>query len=184
MLCIACARPAASLCDRCTATLSRVPPRTVDGVLAEAPFRHAGAAARLITGLKYRRNLGAASFLADAMAPLVPEGATALVPVPRAGYRRVRYGIDPSVELARMIGRRTRVGVEHALVSPWWWRQRAGTPRPRRGPVAFTRTHQPVPGWVLIDDVITTGATLSSALAAIGATDGSILTATAASSIW
>jgi predicted amidophosphoribosyltransferase len=180
MLCLACAAPGGPLCRACSTTLAPPYPRVIDGVVAEAPFRHHGAAARLVTHVKYRRNLAAARFLAIEMSRLVPAAATVLVPVPRAMVRRVRYGIDPSLELARLIGGRLDLPVEASLSAPWWWRRRAGTARTGRGPVPFTGRAPSSDGAVLVDDVLTTGATAASALVAIDGRCVSILTATSA----
>ncbi len=93
-------------------------------------FAHRGTARLLVHRLKYGGHRAAAAVLAEGMAGCVPEGAGALVPVPRARLRHWRYGVDPAVELARALGRLLRLPVVPALAPEWWHRRRAGPPAP------------------------------------------------------
>lgn len=186
MWCIACGTPAQGMCGSCAASMRPGHTRFVAGALASAAFAHQGAAARLVRLLKYRRSMTAASFLAVAMGDLLPVDAACLVPVPRALVRRARYGIDPSRVLASAISASSGVPVHDALRGPWWWPQRAGRGRHRRSAVRFTSTMPVPPGAVLIDDVLTTGATMRGALHAAnleGASTLRVLTATSVGSM-
>jgi len=109
----------------------------------------------------------------------VPVGATALVPVPRAWSRRWRYGVDPAVELARALGRVLALPVLPALAPAWWHRRRAGLAGAKRGIPRFRPVRATPAGAVLVDDVVTTGATLRAAAAALGGPCAAV-TATAA----
>jgi predicted amidophosphoribosyltransferase len=152
------------LCDRCSAGLqpgaeSHLP----TGVRVAAAFAHQTAARRLIHLHKYQGMASAGSVLAKAMVPLLPADAEALIPVPRATLRRVRYGTDPALSLARLIEADTGVPVLRALVPQLWWAPHAGSSRSRRRPPRFRLTRTVPPGSILVDDVLTTGATIAAA---------------------
>lgn len=143
-----------------------------------AAFRHDATARRLVHRLKYQAIAAAALPLAVAMAPAA-RGGGALVPVPRAPARRWRYGVDPARELAAAVGRITGMPVVAALLPGWWHPARAGPSERERGIPRF-RAAGPVPErWVLVDDVVTTGATLRSAARALPGR-GTAVVATAA----
>ncbi|MGI9528904.1 MAG: ComF family protein [Acidimicrobiia bacterium] len=180
MMCLVCARPAERLCRGCQTSLRPSAARLVGGVVAVSAFAHEGTAARLIHNLKYRRSLAAGRMLADAMAEHLHRKRAILVPLPRALSRRVVYGIDPAVVLAGELARRTGLPVVNAVDAPMWWRRRAGRPRRDRTGVSFRLRTDPGSHLVLVDDVLTSGATAASAIEVIGRTDISILTATSA----
>lgn len=165
MVCLACARwSPTSLCPACTERLAPAPERVlVDGLLIRAPFLHEGTARLLVRSLKYRGLLQAAEFLAERMTPLLPPSAAAIVPVPRAMVRRIRFGVDPAAELAGAIGRRTGLPVVPALRAPLWWPRHAGRGREQRHGIWFVGRMPAPPGAVLVDDVATTGTTLGAA---------------------
>ena len=170
--CLACASrtvPGERLCARCRAGFTPGGERRLaGGVLVRSAFVHRGTARLLVHRLKYGGQAAAASLLAAAMARAVPEGATALVPVPRARSRRWRYGVDPAVELARGLGRVLTLPILPALAPEWWHRRRAGPAGAKRGVPRFRMVRPMPPGAVLVDDVVTTGATLRAAAAALG----------------
>lgn len=139
---------------------------------------HRGSARRLVHLLKYRGVVAAATVLARSMAPLVDDGAV-LVPVPRLGWRVLRYGVDPALELATTLGRLTGTQVVAALRAPIWGRSRAG--RSHGFAPTFRVRRRVEERVILIDDVVTTGTTLRSAARALPAVRGAI-TATAAPS--
>ena len=140
---------------------------TPAGVLVVGALAHRGEARHLVHRLKYYADLGAGRVLADLMRPLVAD-APCLVPVPRAMARRLRFGIDPARWLSERLSVLTGVAVANALVPGIWWPRRAGATdrtRPvltRRGPVG--------PDAVLVDDVVTTGATIDTAARLLGST--------------
>jgi predicted amidophosphoribosyltransferase len=138
------------------------------GVLVRAAFDHAGVARDLVHRLKYWGSAAVADVLAVSVAPLLPDGARALIPVPRVFARRWRYGVDPAIELASAVARRTGLRVVRALRPTLWAPRRAGPAAASRGVPRFTVV-APVPaGSVLVDDVVTTGTTLAAAADATG----------------
>ena len=182
MLCLTCSTFSSDvLCGACARGLSRSVATTLaDGLTAVAPFAHLGTARRLVHVLKYRGVTAAAAPLADAMVEVLPPGVAALVPVPRARVRAIRYGVDPSLVLARGVSERTGIPVVHALGAPLWWRRHASRNREHRGTVQFHRHRSVVPGSALVDDVLTTGATMLAAHSALQGLPTLVLTATAA----
>ena len=143
---------------------------------------HEKTARRLVHLLKYQGITAAGVILGTVMAGRVPAGTTALVPVPRAAARRIRYGIDPALELAHRVGVETGIEVISALGAPLWWPSHAGGNRAARIRPRFRRI-RPVPtGSVMVDDVFTTGSTLAAAGRILGLEKA--LTATRADSRW
>jgi len=133
-------------------------------------YEHDGAVRAAVHALKYRGLSSLAPAMAGAMADLLAEWAPeidAIVPVPLFGMRRRVRGYNQSALLAREIGRRAGLPVEpHALV-----RRRATPPQVRQAGYearlaniegAFAAGPLCVEGRsvLLVDDVMTTGATL------------------------
>ena len=153
-----------ALCSVCRRGLHRAAPVRLGGSLeVYAAFAHGATARRLVHRLKYTGIRCAAEVLAMAMLEAMPSDVTALVPVPRALARHFRYGVDPAVLLAGLIGREAGIPVVAALRAPLWWPSNAGTSRARRWSPGFRPMQAAPAGGVLVDDVVTTGATLLSA---------------------
>lgn len=169
--CLRCAIPLPATGIVCDACLSRPPPVTE----TRAAFVYGHPLDRLLPRLKFHRDLAAGRVLADAMArafaslPL-PD---AIVPIPLHTARLRRRGYDQALELAKPLARRLAL----PLLADSLRRVRETTPQSRldararkrnlRGAfiVSGTRT---LPAHVaLVDDVMTTGATLHSAARAL-----------------
>jgi predicted amidophosphoribosyltransferase len=102
-----------------------------------------------------------------------------LVPIPRVLVRKVRYGSDPAVLLARALGRKSGLPVAQVLTAPVWAKKSAGRSlEGREKRVFFARAVSP--RWVLVDDVVTTGGTLSAGALALGGGGLGAVTATVA----
>jgi predicted amidophosphoribosyltransferase len=182
MFCLACTAPTTTpVCARCAAQLP-VAPETLldDGTIVIAAYHHEGPARRLVHALKYRAVTAAAVPFAVELADRIPTSVTALVPVPRAWGRVVRYGIDPASVLAAAVSEITRLPVVRALRAPLWWRRHAGASRSRRAPIRFTPRLAIPPGAALVDDVVTTGVTVMAAAAAFEGLSSLVLAATVA----
>lgn len=151
-----------------------------EALVVRGAFVHAGLAKRLVHDLKYRALTRPAAALAPAMAANLPAGATALVPVPRSIVRRLQMGIDPGLELALAVGGLTGLPVSRALAPPLWQARHAGKGRDRRTPVRFAARRSARSGAVIVDDVLTTGATLVAAHRALGPGVVGAITATSA----
>jgi predicted amidophosphoribosyltransferase len=123
-----------------------------------------------ITRLKNRDERGRISVMADGLAGLVPAVSGLVVTwAPTAGPRRRMRGYDQAELLARAVARRGGLPVAALLrrcPGPAQAGRAAGDRWAHPGFVALRRTERPV---LLVDDVATTGATLSAAARALRA---------------
>jgi predicted amidophosphoribosyltransferase len=178
-LCAACGRGCraeAVLCTRCSRSLAAAAPVSSGGPQgidrAWSSASHDGVARALVGALKFRRLLPVAELMADRIHWLAPGHLLggAVVPVPAAPPRLRRRGFDPAGELAAALA--ARLGTEPVACLA---RRGSGHQVGRRR--AERISHPPrieaiaeVPRSVLlIDDVLTTGSTLTSCAAALRA---------------
>ncbi len=190
--CVGCRSFGSFLCSRCLATMPRAqPPRCpvcwmpgAGGICrrcrgrpfafkaARCPFVYDGAAREAIHALKYQGVSAVAGVMAPAMAECLEEWAppaAALVPVPLTGARRRSRGYNQSEVLARELSRlsglplATGVLVRRRGAPP---QARATDEAARRANVAdafAVRRRDSLAGpLILVDDVMTSGATLDS----------------------
>ncbi len=176
-LCAACGdrcAPDAALCDACDGELACAPrmiesgPAAVDMAISAAPFE--GPARRLVLSLKFGRRLSLADVAAAAMLRALPphELGGAVVPVPAGPWRWRWRGFDPAEEIARALASRAELEYVDCL--------RRGRGRRQVGRRRWDRLANPPRVWaieacplrvLLVDDVWTTGATLSACARAL-----------------
>ncbi len=154
------------MCRRCAGALRSAPDRWVGGVLVRSAFLHEDPARKLVHRLKYQAMplVG----IGGVLAPLLPHGVAALVPVPRVTLRRWRYGVDPALELAASLGAASGLPVVKALRAPVWVHRRAGGAQQSHGIPRFHLAAAVPREAVLVDDVVTTGTTLQAAASVTG----------------
>jgi ComF family protein len=161
-VCPVCGRAGVAPCGPCAAQLRPAPPLAapvgVDGCRAVVSY----------DGLKYRTNRAALSSLAAAMARRVERGSVDVVTwVPTSAERRHRRGFDHAELLARAVARALGLPCRSLL------RRRPGPAQTgrslagrRRGP-SFDAKGKQFRRVLVVDDVVTSGATVTAAARAL-----------------
>ncbi|MFN8216426.1 MAG: phosphoribosyltransferase family protein [Solirubrobacterales bacterium] len=170
-LCAACGRgcrPEAVLCTRCARRLGEAEPvhgRGPPGFdRAWSSAAHEGVARDLVAALKFRRLLRVADLMADRIHWLAPAQLLSgtFVPVPPAPARLRRRGFDPAGELAAALAERLDAPLAACLARRGGRRQVGRRRAERLAHPPLVRQVADVPrSVVLVDDVLTTGATLT-----------------------
>jgi ComF family protein len=190
--CAGCGRDGVPLCDRCLVPLRRrqdEPPGMPVGLVAPLPHglvqlewcgTFSGPVRDAIHALKYRGERRLGPVLGDAMAERwrrAGRGGDLLVPVPVHASRRRERGFDQAEDLANACGRRLGLPSVAALERRQLTEAQHALGRSERAANlegAFEVRDRWIPAvrgrWVvLVDDVSTTGATLSECAAALRA---------------
>jgi predicted amidophosphoribosyltransferase len=137
-------------------------------LLVGSGFVHQGPARVLVHRLKYQGIRSAAGILAEGMAQAMEGMEGPLVPVPRVILRTWKYGVDPGRELAAALAALTGSELVDVVRAPLWAPMHAGRRRRWRRAAQFAAGPSPPGTILLVDDVLTTGATLRAARQAVG----------------
>lgn len=158
------------LCRGCRSELRWFEPRepvVLEGVELWAPVAYDGPARALVRGLKYRGAPGLAEPIAAQIAAGAPgallDPAAALVPVPMSRARQRRRGFNQAERIATALAARTGQRVCGCLRRGADRGHQVGRDRAARLEAAgrsLTLATPPPARVVLVDDVVTTGATL------------------------
>lgn len=181
--CAGCGRTGALWCERCRGSLQGYPaepaPAGLDG--ATVGWIYQGSLRHAVHRLKYGRERRVAQPLGELLASCLatqPQPADALLAVPLHAGRLAERGFNQSEELARWLGRRCGLPLlSHGLERGRDTGHQAGLNRSERqsniaGAFVWRATRPPPARVLLVDDVLTTGATLvacATALRAAGA---------------
>lgn len=175
-LCAGCNQPGPLLCRRCRFSLASAATQvSPDGVLAALPFD--GVARQVLHGLKYRNRRGVARQLAQLMVRRLRVGPVDVVTwAPTSGSRARTRGYDQSELLARAVARELGVPCRRLLYRSHGEQQTGHTRAERLRGVSFRsralsgfgrRAGRHPLRVLLVDDVVTTGATLVAARSAL-----------------
>ncbi len=128
-----------------------------------------GTARRLVTSLKFAGRLALAGVAARAICAAAGPGDLrgALVPVPADPVRRRMRGFDPAEAIARAIALQTGLPLSASLARSHGRRQVGRSRSGRLAGPAVRAVLAPPPEAVLVDDVVTTGATVSACARAL-----------------
>lgn len=167
--CPRCALPLAAAAPLCGECLKSEPPFTA----AWAPFRYVHPLDQLEMRFKFGADLAAGRVLAEAMiaraaiaAPALPQ---LLIPVPLHRARLRQRGYNQALELARPVARALAIPLRHDLLlrakptPPQTGLDARARRRNLRGAFALTADARLPAHVVLLDDVMTTGATVREA---------------------
>jgi ComF family protein len=173
-VCAACGGHAGSaepLCARCRRQLRWLASDAVEigGLRAWAPLAYEDPARALVRALKFYGVVAVADTMAAQIVQAAPEGWLAhgrLVPVPLHPARRRKRGYNQAERIAAALSTKTGLPVEDCLMRAGPRATQVGRGRSERlagiaGSVRMRDDRAPPARAILVDDVLTTGATLA-----------------------
>lgn len=171
--CAGCDKPGAAICTTCRFALVGPAPRAhAHGVIAALPFT--GRARRVVLGLKYRNRRSVGRHLAGLIvnrlvAQRAHHGIDVVTWAPTSAKRRRERGFDQGELLARSVARQLGVPCRRLLERDGSATQtgRSRSARLESAPRFLARPGLDDRCVLVVDDVVTTGATLTSAAAAL-----------------
>jgi predicted amidophosphoribosyltransferase len=169
--CPVCGAHGPAPCGACRAALRPAPPLPPPpGVDSCRSFvAYAGVGRELVARFKYRNARASIGFLADGMAALVDASTVdAVTWVPTTPARRRQRGFDQGQLLARAVARRLGHRCRRLLVrGPGPAQTGQAQAERHRGPTIAAARGRPPARVLVVDDVVTTGASLAAAARAL-----------------
>ncbi|BAN03152.1 ComF family protein [Ilumatobacter coccineus] len=170
--CAGCDKPGSAICTTCRfALLGQAPHDHGDGIIAVLPFT--GRVRSIVLGLKYRNRRAVTRHLAGLVVNRLVEtraheGVDVVTWAPTSAQRRRERGFDQSELIARTVARQLGVPCRRLLDRSETGSQ-TGRSRAERlsGPGFAARPGLAGRNVLVVDDVVTTGATLRSARSAL-----------------
>ncbi len=165
--CPGCGRTGPAPCPGCVAHMRRAAPVPVPEPLdrCRALLAYEGAAREVVVQLKYRNARSPARWLGEGMAGLVRPGEVEIVTwAPTMDLRCRRRGFDQAEVLARHVARHLGLPCRALLVrAPGPPQTGRSLTERSRGPAFVPTRRLPATAVAIVDDVVTTGATLDAA---------------------
>ncbi|MEI2817224.1 MAG: phosphoribosyltransferase family protein [Microthrixaceae bacterium] len=177
--CPLCLRPGPAPCDRCAAGVPRAvpapaPPGCDDAL---ALFAYVGEGRRLITSLKFGNHRDGVPRLGAALAATVPGRPDVVTWVPTTAHRRRERGFDHAEVLARAVARRLGCPARRLLRRCDEGHQTGRNRAERRVGPSLAPRHRCPSTVLVVDDVWTTGSSLSAAADALRSVGAQIVLA-------
>ena len=175
--CGACDRPGWVLCPVCAGGLQPCDPALVPSIAGldslACLLSYEGPGRELVARLKYRNNRASVSWLGERLAEIAPAEVAFVTWVPTTAARRRARGFDQAELLARATARALGLAAVSVLRRQ---RGQAQTGRSRADrlarPIAVVARRRVGGPVLIVDDVVTTGATLAAGAAALARAGG------------
>ena len=175
--CVGCSRTTGLLCRLCSREWGRSIRNTIDGVLLESSAFYSASISHIVLRAKENNDSRARKVLANAIALQISEPSI-IVPIPSSGTNNRRRGYDHSFLLAKEVARLTNGTVWPALLVNRRIKDQTQLVHSERftnlsGSYSLTPGNALHPRVVLIDDLVTTGASMREAIRALRSEKGS-----------
>jgi ComF family protein len=157
--CVICDAAANGICSSCVDQLvTAEPPRLLDISSVTALFSYEGVGAQLLQALKFKNRRAVLGTLVDALCESLPTDVDAIVAVPGHPVRVRERGVDLPAVMARRISRRLDIPTAEPLLRIDDGSQTTRD-RSERLSIEFRAVRSAPHRMLLVDDVVTTGAT-------------------------